>query len=225
VSTPEYDELEEEFGEVMALLRGGLPETPTDRPGDGVWASIAAELGQPVGVPNLHGDAVAGGVGVAGGGDGGSVVRDISSARSRRWGRPVALLTAAAAVLLVAVPLALAFGGGGEDPIRRADLAALGGWEGQGQAELVDHDLTVSVDGGPAPDGAFYELWLLDLDGDELRALHSLGRLGIADDGTFVVPDDVDLDRFDVVDISIEPDDGNPDHSGQSILRGGLTEA
>ncbi len=46
----------------------------------------------------------------------------------------------------------------------------------------------------------------------------------MAADGTFEVPDDVDLDRFDVVDVSVEPDDGDPTHSGASILRGDLTD-
>jgi hypothetical protein len=40
--------------------------------------------------------------------------------------------------------------------------------------------------------------------------------------GTFAVPAGLDLDRFRLVDVSDEPRDGNPAHSGDSIVRGAL---
>jgi hypothetical protein len=40
--------------------------------------------------------------------------------------------------------------------------------------------------------------------------------------GTFVVPADLDPDTYTVVDISIEPRDGDEAHSGRSVLRGEL---
>ena len=47
--------------------------------------------------------------------------------------------------------------------------------------------------------------------------------LGLLDDaGEYAIPADIDLSEFSVVDVSIEPDDGDPTHSGRSILRGTL---
>ena len=223
MSTPEYDQLEAEFPEVIDLLRGGLPEIPHERPSEAVWDGIVIELGATV-------DRVVAGPGAVDASpkssvpepEAGAVVRDISSARS--WGRRTAFLTAAAAaVLLIALPLAIALRGD-DAPDRRAELAALADFDGTGQAELAGRDLSVRFDGVDAPSGSFYELWLLDLDAGEVNDLRSLGRVEVAADGTFVIPDDVDLDRFDVVDVSVEPDDGDPDHSGASILRGDLTD-
>lgn len=229
---PEFDELEDDFGEVMAILREGRQELPTERPSDDVWAAIAAEVDSDHGAPSpgSEPDPANGGgepdarsqpdpdeavVGVES-----EEVRSIRSARS--WGRRAALLTAvAAAVALIAVPLYLALGDDGVTT-RRAELAALGGFAGGGEAELDDHTLRVELEGAEPLEGAFYELWLLDLEGGEVKDLRSLGRVEAG--GSFIVPDDVDLERFDVVDVSVEPDDGNPDHSGDSILRGGLAD-
>ena len=57
------------------------------------------------------------------------------------------------------------------------------------------------------------------------------GRLGLLTDlddpGTFTIPTEFSTDDYATVavDISVEPHDGNDDHSGRSILRGALTEA
>lgn len=238
MSTPEYDQFEYDFGEVVGMLREGRPELLTERPGEGVWAAIAAEIGAsldsrgpaPAAIaspgdrddeagPLRAGDPVT----PAAFDDDADVDRPRSITSAPSWRRRAALLTvAAAAVLLVGVPLALSLGGDG-GPSRRAQLAALGEFAGTGQAELDDHTLSVEFEGAAPQEGAFYELWLLDLDGGEVRDLRSLGRVDAG--GSFVVPDDVDLGRFDVVDVSLEPDDGNPDHSGDSVLRGDLTDA
>ncbi len=253
MSTPEYDDLEAEFGEVMGLLREGPVEAPDERPSEAVWDAIAGELDltgridrtpAPV-LPPEQLDAVVGGPSSTDDAvsaddrlpssdrlpsddmspveERGAVVRDIGAARS--WGRRTAILTAvAAALLLVAIPVGLALTGG-FDPDLQAELAALEGFDGSGEAEIDGRDLRVRFDGSEAPDGSFYELWLLDFEGEELVDLESLGEVEVAEDGSFVLPDDIDLDRFDVVDVSIEPDDGDPTHSGASILRGGLTRA
>ncbi len=221
MSTPEYEELEADFGEVIDILRGGLPESPSERPSESVWDAIASELelpGRVAPTARLADPEVAAG----GPSANGAVVRDISSARS--WGRRGAIFTAvAAALLLVAVPVGLAIGGDG-DPDRRAELLAMSDFAGSGEAELDGRDLNVRFDGDAAPDGSFYELWLLDLDGGEVARLESLGQIEVAADGTYQVPDGIDLDEYDVVDVSVEPDDGNPEHSGVSVLRGDLTE-
>ncbi len=145
MSTPEYDELEADFGEVIDLLRGGLPEIPDERPSEAVWEVIATELGAGVGEPVAAGRTAGPPKGRASEPGAGATVRDITSARS--WGRRTALLTAAAAaLLLVALPLAVALRGG-DAPDRRAELAALADFDGTGQAELAGRDQSVRFDG------------------------------------------------------------------------------
>lgn len=72
-----------------------------------------------------------------------------------------------------------------------------------------------------ASDGSqgYREVWLITADAS---ALVSLGVLQ-GSDGVFTVPADVDLEDFVLVDISLEPEDGDPTHSGDSIVRGELS--
>lgn len=67
------------------------------------------------------------------------------------------------------------------------------------------------------PKGQFYELWVL---GDAGKMI-SLGIVRVDASGTAEVrmPLPVSLRRFPVFDLSLEPGDGNPAHSGQSIMR------
>ena len=71
---------------------------------------------------------------------------------------------------------------------------------------------------GPAADGDFREVWLIDR---EVTRLVSLGVLE-GSSGTFTIPTGLDLADFAVVDVSAEPFDGDPAHSGDSIIRGVL---
>ncbi|HPG74699.1 MAG TPA: anti-sigma factor, partial [Rhodoglobus sp.] len=73
----------------------------------------------------------------------------------------------------------------------------------------------------PATEGGFREVWLISSDTSQLV---SLGVVR-GDTGRFTIPDGLDLTRYDLVDISEEPIDGNPEHSGDSILRGQLRSA
>ena len=69
--------------------------------------------------------------------------------------------------------------------------------------------------------GGFYEVWLMD---PTTAGLISLGSVGYGDQQTsLVLPANVRLDQFSVVDISDEPMDGNPAHSTVSVLRGKLS--
>ncbi len=94
----------------------------------------------------------------------------------------------------------------------------------EGEAVLEEADghtrIVVELDADVAADG-FREVWLLASDGSGLVSLGLLdGRTG-----TFAVPAGVDLDLFSLVDISQEEDDGDPGHSGDSIVRGELQPA
>jgi hypothetical protein len=80
--------------------------------------------------------------------------------------------------------------------------------------------LTVTLEGAADPD-AYREVWLIRNDGAALISL------GVLDDetGRFAIPPGVDLGEYDLVDISFEPVDGDPAHSGDSIVRGQLSFA
>lgn len=84
---------------------------------------------------------------------------------------------------------------------------------------LAGEELALSVhDLAPSDGGTFYTAWLLGEDGKMV----SLGSFRVPASGAATVrlPLPVPADRFDYVDVSVEPDDGNPAHSGRSVLRG-----
>ena len=100
------------------------------------------------------------------------------------------------------------------DPLEDADAS--------GSARVVEREdgtrmLEVELD-APALDGAYYEVWLLEPD------VSGLVPMGTTKAGTtvFEIPAGLDLDQFPVVDVSIEPLDGDPSHSGDSVARGVL---
>ena len=101
-----------------------------------------------------------------------------------------------------------------------AALAPLGD-AGEGSAELVETDgslqLRLSTNDLDAGDG-FLEVWVINPD---VTQLVSLGPL--RNDGVYVLPPGLDPTAFPIVDVSVEPIDGNPTHSGASVLRGELT--
>jgi hypothetical protein len=76
----------------------------------------------------------------------------------------------------------------------------------------------VELSADAAPD-TFREVWLITADAS---ALVSLGVLD-GTEQTFAIPADVDLNDYVLVDVSQEPVDGDPNHSGDSIVRGELT--
>jgi anti-sigma-K factor RskA len=131
---------------------------------------------------------------------------------------------------LAAVLLLLALGAGGAvvvtsrdaEPGRALALAPLkrgSAAEGEVRLTRAGGRATLAVSGlAPSRRGEFYELWLLSPPGD----LVSLGSFRVAADGraALEVPMPVDPSRYRFLDISVEPDDGNPAHSTRSILRG-----
>ncbi len=76
--------------------------------------------------------------------------------------------------------------------------------------------------GSPTPEaGADLEVWLIRPDADgNVADLVSLGVVDPADPGSLDVPGGYVPDAYYVVDISVEPRDGDAGHSGRSILRG-----
>lgn len=110
-----------------------------------------------------------------------------------------------------------------ETVVATTDLEALPGWAGASGVARVEEapdgrrQVVVSLD-APVPAGAFREVWLLTPD---VSGLVSLGVLEGAE-GRFDVPEGLDLAAYPVVDVSEEPLDGDPTHSGDSVVRGTL---
>jgi len=77
--------------------------------------------------------------------------------------------------------------------------------------------LTVHVQGLPVVPGTFYEVWLMNA---VPQRLLSLGVLDTTHAGVFQIPAGLDLSRYPVVDISLQPFNGSPAHSGNSAVRG-----
>lgn len=179
-----------------------------------VWERVSAELGLDAGVqpaPAMPGAAP----------------RDPAApapARPGRRGRRLLLVAAAALVvggvaggLVVAAVLRT----DPETVLAEARLEALPGWSASGDA-IVEEDaagrLTLVVRVSATDEDGFRAVWLLDEDASRLVNLGALD----GDEGRFAIPPGLDLREFPVVDVSAEPYDGDPAHSGDSIVRGAL---
>lgn len=190
----------------------GAPYTVVEPPAE-LWDAIARELGLP-------GAAAVEPPMAAAAAD--PVVVPLAPRRRpgpRRW-----LLPAVAAAALAVVIGAFAFSGGSEpDVVAEVALQPLEG-AGSGQAKVLavgdgGHRVEVSERFTDVPEDSYVEVWLIDPESG-LKAMVSLGS--IDGDGTFELPASIDIRRFRVVDVSIEPVDGVPTHSGRSILRAEL---
>lgn len=216
----------EEVASLAATVRTARSVTPADAlvmPPPQVWEGIRGALSLS---PALDPDTAATRPApLPGAGD------ELAARRARRSGSPSTrgawLGAAAAAGLLVGgtggVLVAGGAGGAGEPEgvvVAQGQLDPLPGWEAGGEAvveETADgtRELVVTLEGGDGLEG-YREVWLIDR---EVSRLVSLGVLE-GGEGRFVVPAGLDLAEFPVVDVSDEPYNGDPSHSGDSIIRG-----
>ena len=84
------------------------------------------------------------------------------------------------------------------------------------------HTATFDVEGlDPSASDRFYELWLLDADGRMI----ALGSFQVGDDGHAEVelPIPVEPSQYSYFDVSLQENNGDPAHSGVSVLRGPTT--
>jgi len=165
-----------------------------------------------------------------------SGIAGVTSLRGRpAWRTPSTVLAAAAAVILLA---GVIFAVTTNDTPRttvvaKAELGVLppgdpagapGSGIGTARLERVGNELDLvlqTTEMTSPPAGDHYELWLLNRSGPVVPQ-----SLGVIDSPNgemrATVPATVDTSKFDVVDISLEADDGNHNHSGHSLLRGTL---
>lgn len=90
-----------------------------------------------------------------------------------------------------------------------------------GEARLAANGgMTLSVNGLPKPPGQdFYEIWLYDPPSGRMLAVGVLPPTG---KGNYSLPRTVE-NGYGAVEISLEPNDGNPAHSMLSVLRGQMS--
>jgi anti-sigma-K factor RskA len=89
----------------------------------------------------------------------------------------------------------------------------------RGQAIIRERDgqrvLRLDLEGVSARSGEYLELWLIDTN------VKGMVSLGLAENGhDYVLPAGLALGEYPVVDVSTEPYDGDPAHSGSSLVRG-----
>lgn len=184
-----------------------------------VWAGIRSELG-------LRGASAADADATADAGGRRAAVTPLAGRRNRRWIGVAAVAAAAALVTTVGV-VAWRTGLADAPTVEAtATLEAYPGWAGAGGDAVLerraDGSRVVKIDVSDATVGGDYvEAWLIASDG---AGLVSLGTIA-GTTGTFTVPAGLDLGVYDLVDVSAEPYDGDPAHSGDSIARGQLTTA
>jgi anti-sigma-K factor RskA len=153
-----------------------------------------------------------------------SVTATVTPLRPRRS----RLLLAAAAALVVGVGVgagAVALGSRDDDGLAVAATALdpLEDSGASGEARVLERDdgtrtLRLDLTAADLEDG-FYEVWLID---EAVEDMYSLGVVQGGGEVTLEVPPGVDLGEFPVVDVSVEPLDGDPTHSGVSVARGVL---
>lgn len=135
-----------------------------------------------------------------------------------------AWLAAAAAVIIAAAGITWAITRQAPEPapVATTELEPLEEFSVTGTAQVVRTDegarqLTVELSEDVAE--GYQEVWLIKPD---LSGLISLGTME-QQTQTFTIPAEVSLDQYPIVDVSDEPVDGDPAHSGISIVRGSLS--
>lgn len=148
------------------------------------------------------------------------------------WPRVAVGAFSALFMLAVGVGVGLQLGGdsavGEGEPVQTVQLQAFGEEappDASGEVLMTSEgagtgdQMTLDVSGlDQSDDREFYELWLLGEKGE----LVALGSFRVPPDGssTIDVPLPVDPDRYRYFDVSIQPENGDPRHSGRSVLRG-----
>ena len=203
--------------DIEALLRElDASDLEVATPPADIWDGIEAAIRADADVPNHRG---------------GTVVP--LAPRSSRF--RAAFLSAAAVAILITVGAVVVNSTGGGDTtvaaatlVHQADFDPLGA-DASATAKLVESDgaFQIRLDDArlPDPEANDLELWLIAAADDGSLDVRPVSLVDPASPGSYTVPAGLDPAVYSIVDISIEPRDGDEAHSGRSILRGTLTEA
>lgn len=219
----------EALARTVELGRTGASAREFEAPPSSVWAAIHGELAlapELAGDPFETDDADAAARARPQDEAAGARITPLADRRRRSWW-PIAIAAAAAGIVVGIAVGVIATGILGTRPgdqtvVASATLDAFPGWSASGSALLEEDDagvrsIVVDLD-ADVPPTEIREVWLIRSDAS---GLVSLGLLE-GSSGRFVVPDGIDIDEFTLVDVSAEPVDGDPAHSGDSIVRGEL---
>jgi hypothetical protein len=110
----------------------------------------------------------------------------------------------------------------GGSVVSEVRLAAAADSSATGVAKLTEdgdrYSLALELNDASVAAGEYNELWLIKADGTGLISL------GPALDGnTYEIPENIEVSEYPIVDVSDEPIDGDPAHSGDTICRGKLS--
>lgn len=199
-----------ERGRALAAADLGLLEPP----GEHLWSRIAAAVDLPTVGVAATAPAAAG--------------TDTSTAlaltRPRRLPAWMGLAAGVALLAVAAVASVVALRG---DPteLTTVELAALTDEATVARARLLEQEghrqLALELPDTVAGSDEYLEVWLID---DAVERMVSLGAVR-PEEALLSVPDGLDLTAYPIVDVSREPLDGDPLHSGDSIWRGRLRPA
>lgn len=135
---------------------------------------------------------------------------------------------AAVVIAIAGTALTLSLGGGDDEPtlavgpLSNQGLAVETGQSGTARLVETSDGMALEITATEAEigDGEFREVWLADPELDRLVSL------GVFDpNGRYLVPAGLTVDEYPVVDVSVETLDGDPRHSGRSVLRATLEPA
>ena len=96
-------------------------------------------------------------------------------------------------------------------------LTALGSGDATGTATVDDDRLTMTLRGLPDANGGTYTVWLYN-------SVIDAEQIGTVKNGKVDAKLPKGADKYEFLDVSVEPKDGNPNHSGQSVLRVSLNK-
>lgn len=223
-----------ELNSVVLAARGDATGAPLESPDPQVWAGIHHELGlqssllpDPLGKTMLTAAPAPGQPATDSAEHSATVVALKPRAKRHTFTSRFLVAAVAAGVLTgaAAVWAAQQFGADSAPAVvAQSELDPLEGFTAQGNATVYADDdgartleITVTED----QVAGYQEVWLIAPD---LQEMYSLGVAG-AGTSSFTIPDSVDLAAFPIVDVSDEPLDGDPVHSGVSVLRGTLASS
>ncbi|WAP52985.1 anti-sigma factor [Arthrobacter sp. ATA002] len=206
----------------------GAPGVTLPAPDPSVWAGIHRELNlgedlrqDPLAVPGATAVSRAAVDATDASNASGASLSSLAAARRRRTGTWLAAAAAAVVVAGAGVWGAVRAVDPPPEVVASAELAPLASYSDTGSA-VIDRlpdgrrELVVTASSDAAQ--GFREVWLLAPDASSMVSLGTMDGT----EGRFELPADLDLASYPVVDISDEPYDGDPAHSGDSILRGQL---
>lgn len=217
---------DDDLEQIRAIARnvGNEPIELVAPPAD-LWDGIELSIADPTpGAADGSATSSTSGGGPADPAVGGGEVRPIRSAQTKRPTMAPWMLAAAAVLVVVLGGVAMFALSNRAEEIAAPTVVAETELEpladiNAGTAALLDEDgvlrIKVLTDPIVVDDGSFAEVWMINPDVTELISLGPLRA-----DGIYEVPPGVDPAAFPVIDVSVEPVDGDPTHSGNSVLRG-----